>query len=248
MYYYVYDEFVQDPKFERELAQIETRLTDLGVSGKIARLALFRDATELIKDEVRKGAKTIVAVGNDLTLRKVIDAAADLGAALGIIPLGNGENNIARILGIPSGVAACDVISARIIEEIDTGAVNGQRFINSLVIEDARGIAIDIEGKYRVTPIRNGSIEVRNLAMAEADVPVALPTDGSVELVIRTPEKSWFGKKKNAVSLIPVEDVMMFSERPVQIRVDGELFEGQKFRVSVIHGQLRMITGKDRAF
>ena len=68
-YYYVYDEFVQDPKFERDLAQIETRLTDLGISGKIARLALFRDPTELIRDEVRKGAKTIVAVGNDVTFR-----------------------------------------------------------------------------------------------------------------------------------------------------------------------------------
>ena len=44
MYCYVYDEALQDRRFERELAYIETRLTDLGIAGKIARLALFRDA------------------------------------------------------------------------------------------------------------------------------------------------------------------------------------------------------------
>ncbi|KKR89303.1 MAG: hypothetical protein UU36_C0035G0001, partial [Candidatus Uhrbacteria bacterium GW2011_GWE2_41_1153] len=35
MYYYVYDEFIQDPRFERDLALIETRVTDLGIAGKI---------------------------------------------------------------------------------------------------------------------------------------------------------------------------------------------------------------------
>ncbi len=119
MYYYVYDEFVQDQKYERELAQIESRLTDLGISGKIARLALFRDPEEMIRDEVRKGVKTVIAVGNDVTLRKVIDAVSSLGATLGVIPIGKESNSIAGILGVPSGVAACDTISARIVEEID---------------------------------------------------------------------------------------------------------------------------------
>ncbi|EKD32917.1 MAG: hypothetical protein ACD_76C00116G0003, partial [uncultured bacterium] len=48
MYYYVYDDFVQDKRFEKDLQKIENRLTDLGISGKIARLALFKHADELV--------------------------------------------------------------------------------------------------------------------------------------------------------------------------------------------------------
>ena len=33
MYYYIYDEFVQDQKYEKELLRIENRLADLGLSG-----------------------------------------------------------------------------------------------------------------------------------------------------------------------------------------------------------------------
>ena len=106
MYYYVYDEFVQDPKFERDLALIETRLTDLGIAGKIARLALFRDPKELIRDEIRKGAKTIVAVGNDITLRRVIDAVGDSGVVIGVVPVGKDGNILSSILGIAVGVDA----------------------------------------------------------------------------------------------------------------------------------------------
>src|SRR5688572_7555620 len=167
MYYYVYDEFVQDPKFERELSQIETRLTDLGINGKIARLALFRDASELIQDEIRKGVKTVVAVGNDLTLRKVIDAAANGGVAIGIIPLGSEDNFIADMLGMPHGVAACEVISARIIEELDTGVVNSRRFINHFELQSDSQVTILCDRKFTLTPKKRAEIEVRNLALPD---------------------------------------------------------------------------------
>ena len=52
MYFYIYDEFVQNKRFEKELLQIENRLTDLGIAGKVARLALFRDVEETVRDEL----------------------------------------------------------------------------------------------------------------------------------------------------------------------------------------------------
>ncbi|MFH1712052.1 MAG: diacylglycerol kinase family protein [Patescibacteria group bacterium] len=249
MYYYVYDEFVQDPKFERELALIETRVTDLGIAGKIARLALFRDAAELIRDEVRKGANTIVAVGNDLTLRKVIDASAESGVALAVIPLGNGTTNrIADILGVTSGVTACDILSARIIEELDVGLINGKRFINSVQMTPTSAVEIECDQKFKMSPLRRGTIEIRNLALSDESVRAANPTDGKLEIVIRAPERSWFGKKRTSVSVVPVKQATIKSEQPMTLTVDGEPFEAKELLIKALPGQLRMITGKGRKF
>lgn len=248
MYYYVYDEFVQDPKWERELSAIETRLTDLGIAGKIARLALFRDPTELIRDEIRKGAKTIVALGNDVTLRRVIDAAAEKDVALAIIPLGKENNQIADLLGVPTGVAACDTLSARIIEELDMGLVNGRRFMHSVVIEKAQGVEITCDGQYKIAPIHKASLEIRNLSLGDEDVRPALPTDGRLEIVVRAPERSWFGKGQINATIVPVKQAIIRSNRALYLVADGESFESSELQIKVIPRALRVITSKNRKF
>ncbi|PIX62137.1 hypothetical protein CO057_01135 [Candidatus Uhrbacteria bacterium CG_4_9_14_0_2_um_filter_41_50] len=248
MYYYVYDEFVQDPKFERELSLIETRLTDLGIAGKIARLALFRDPKELIKDEIKKGAKTIIAVGNDSTLRKIIDAATGSNVVIGIVPLGRDMNLMSEMLGMPNGVEACDVLSARIVEELDLGSVNGNRFLNSAVIHNSGSVVINCDNSFKMTPTRRCSIEIRNLAPATEDVSPADPTDGKLELIIRTPEKKLFGKKKITTSVVPISEATIISDSLMRVLADGDLFEGSEFKFRVLPKQLRVITGKGRQF
>jgi len=248
MYYYVYDEFVQDPKAERELSLIETRLTDLGIAGKIARLALFRDPKELIRDEIRKGAKTIIAVGNDLTLRKVIDAVAGFDVVVGLIPFGKEHNTIADLIGMPSGPEACDVLSARILHELDLGSMNGQRFLHSVSWPSVANVEIECDKQFRLTPYRTCEIVVRNLALPEDDVRAADPTDGRLEVVVRVAQRSWFGKKKSATTIVPVERVTIKSAKNVGGYVDGEVFEGTEFLLESLPRQVKVITGKARTF
>ncbi len=248
MYYYVYDEFVQNPKFERELALIETTLTDLGVSGKIARMALFRDAKELIRDEIQRGAKTIVAVGNDLTLRKVIDAVGDTGVAIGIIPLGPADQRIAELLGIPQGSKACEAIAARNIEQIDTGVVNGQRFIHTADIHPTGDSSVLIDGQFTMFPPKKKVLEVRNLAAAEEGAPGANPTDEKLELVIRGGKEGWISKRIISPTRIPFKEAVVTVPSGGKIQVDGEWFEGTEFRFSVIAHHMQLIAGKNRKF
>ena len=248
MYYYVYDEFVQDPKLERELSLIETRLTDLGIAGKIARLALFRDPKELIRDEIRKGAKTIIAVGNDLTLRKVIDAVAGANVVVGLIPFGKEHNIIANLIGMPSGPEACDVLSARTLQELDLGMVNGRRFLHTVSWSSVAQVEIECDRDFKITPYRTCEIIVRNLAMPEDDVRAADPTDGRLEVVVRVPQKNWFGKKKTATTVVPVECASVRSATNIVGVADGELFEGTEFVLESLPKQVRMITGRERKF
>lgn len=248
MYYYVYDEFTQDKRYEREMALIETRLTDLGIQGKVARLALFRDPAEMIRDEVRKGAKTVVAVGNDVTLRKVIDAVASLGTTLGIIPLGKTDNHIAEMIGMPMGAAACDVLSARIIEEMDLGVINNGRFLHRVQMEAPAGVQIICDNNFTLYVPRQSQIAVRNLAVAEDGFPLAHPADGYLELAIKSPVKSWLGKKDWQNSFLKFREIKIVCEREMEADVDGQEFINSEFRVSCIPKQIRMITGRARQF
>ena len=126
-YFYVYDKFVQDKRFERDIIQIEQRLTDIGIQGKIGRLALFRNAAELVRDEVKRGADTVVVVGNDATFHQLMSVLPELDAVIGFIPVGD-SCKISEVLGIPTGAAACDVLSARLTETLGVGRVNNSQY------------------------------------------------------------------------------------------------------------------------
>lgn len=246
MYCYIYDEFVQDKRFERELVNIENRLTDLDVAGKVLRLALFRHAEEMIRDEVRRGVSTVIAVGNDETIRKVIDAVADTGVTFGIIPLG-GNNTLADLFGIPEGVKACDVLSARIIEEIDLGTINGRRFITGVSCPDFKA-ELTCDGKFRVFPKRAGELHVRNLVARDRKEGVSDPRDGYLETVIRVSNRRGFFRRRVGQSMLPTQNLSIRSEVPISLVADGEEMTGTRFDISIEPHVLKVITGRARLF
>ncbi len=246
MYCYLYDEFIQENKrHERELLKIENRLTDLGIAGKISRLALFRNAEEMIRDEIERGITTVVVLGNDETIRKVIDVVADTPeVVLGIIPIGP-NNELARMLGIPEGVEACDVLSARRIETIDMGTVNGRRFVTSLTMPEFHA-ELTCEGKYRIFPTaRKAQLEIRNLA------DVADPCDGKFEAIITAAVSTGWGPFKRSSlkeSILPMRSLAIRSDLPVSLFVDGEKMTSTRFDIGIEPMTLQVITGKGRVF
>lgn len=245
MYSYFYDAFLQDRKYERDIALLETRLTDLGIMGKITRLALFRDGVEVIRDEIADGADTIVAVGDDNTLRRAIEAVGDTRTVLGYLPLSN-KSVFAELLGIPTGVAACDILSARLVQDIDVGEINSRRFLHALEV-DAADAVISCEDLFTVTVPGKASISVRNLAFPD-DAGVTDPTDGKLVFVIRQSHFSFFGRKSE-VSKIPFKRAHIFTDKHVNITIDGgEKLQGKEFELRAIPGRLRLVTGKERKF
>ena len=68
MYYYIYDSYLAEKKYESTIARIENRLTDLGINGKINRLSFLKNIHQIIGEEVKRGVKTVVVVGSDETL------------------------------------------------------------------------------------------------------------------------------------------------------------------------------------
>ena len=68
---FIYDKFVNEKKFDSIAARIETRITDLGLNGKIVRIGLMNSVDEIIENEVRKESKAIIVVGNNTIFNRV---------------------------------------------------------------------------------------------------------------------------------------------------------------------------------
>lgn len=249
MYYYIYDNFVQDKDHAKELAAVENRLADFGITGNIGRLSLFRDAHELIHDEVKRGAKTVVAVGNDGTLKKVLEAVIATRVMLGFIPLAE-PCIFAKLFGIPLGVAAVDVLARRTFLTVDVGKVNGRVFLSRLHIPEGR-CAISCEGRFRVETRSVGSVQIKNTGWIEGEEApeVGNPHDGYLEAVIDAKEERGFFRKpvwRRSQLVIKKAVIEAPGTTPIAAFVDEEKYAQQRFEISILPKRLRIIVGKER--
>lgn len=243
MYLYVYDGFLSARAYARKLSEIENRLTDLGIFGRVERLTPLKSIALTIEAEVKRGAKTVVAVGNDDTVRKIIDYLPAHKLALGYLPVG--PSRLARTLGIPDGVAACDVLSKRMIETLDIGRVNGQYFLSSVAIPGG-AVTLECEGRFRVSAPSCAGIRLYNLQLDD-DARAGDPRDGLFEAVIASTQGSAW-RRKTAESVFPIRKLSIVSESQFPIVADGKQFMGTSAHIEVIPKTLKVIVGKGRKF
>lgn len=261
-YAYVYDDFLSDRTHDRAVANVETRCSILGIQGRTARLAIFRSARDLVENLVKEGAETIVIVGNDRSLEKVMWFLPDLPITVGYIPVCE-PASIGTMLGIPVGDAACDVLAARRMETLDVGTMDDRYFLTEVVIEATKA-AVDIEGQYRIAPRQAGRVSVRNLgSMNKEGRSSADARDGLLEVVItplteevKKPRFPWLSSITNRMSRgllggpqetrITLSKGAILSNEPVDVLVDGHRMNGFSFRLGIVPRKLRIITGRDK--
>lgn len=256
MYLYLYDASLNDKPYQHQLVRIETRLTDLGISGKISRLSPLKNLQELIHDEVANGVRTIVAVGGDGTFISVVnEIMRHTGLTLGHIPLGP-KTKIAQALGIPSGEEACDVIAARRLVRLDVGRANNTYFLSALTIPPSR-VTLELDGRYHVKPNSDSfSVSICNLRPEgwpdAATAQRFKPNDGFLETVIEPPIVSTgiFGRRRRtgAPSILPCRKVKISSSKSVTVLTDGERILKTPVTVEVVPQKLQVIVGKGQQF
>jgi diacylglycerol kinase family enzyme len=247
VYHYIYESALTDPKYAKQLSAIENRLTDLGIYGSVHRLALFKTMKGTVQDAVRRGAKTVVAVGSDESVAKAIDAIAEFpNVIFGIVPFGE-KNTIAGLLGITDAMSACDILSARLIEELDLAKVNGHHFLTSLRIPGAA--AAECDGRYTVSPVGDGEICISNFSL---DRSLGDPRDGQLETTVRPARagflRALFGRVRHGLSVFPTQKIVVRATGnvPLVATADGQPYQDAEFRIEVMPRRLKVIVGKDR--
>lgn len=255
MYIYLYDQFVREKKHDATIKSMETRLTDFGIAGKIVRLQNYTNAEAVITEEIKRGATTVVIVGDDETFGHVLSRAAAKGITFGFLPVGS-KNSIANVLGIPVGEDACDVLSKRRKVYLDVGWFNNRYFVNQLHIHPA-DISVEYDERFRVSATE-GKIElvVCNLQPfvwkdTKKQQHEVHPQDGKLEAFLRPVKKGkglFAGLQYESPSIFPFEEMIVTSRKPFVVEADGKQSKEIKVKIKLARNKIKMIVGKERRF
>ncbi|HLC69563.1 MAG TPA: diacylglycerol kinase family protein [Patescibacteria group bacterium] len=254
MYVYLYDNFLRHKKFAQVVKNIEVRLTDYGIGGKILRLNNFIDSKPIIEDEIKKGAKTVVIVGNDHTFGHVLSRGATCDCTFGFLPVGP-ENTIADVLGIPVGEEACDVLSRRRKESLDVGWMNNRYFVSQLHVLPAK-VQVVYDERFKVYANEKMEVVVCNLQpyywkldKKDKDHQVVHPQDGKLEAFLRPlRKKSWWGYQYEDPSIFPFEEMQIIGKEPFTVVADGKTSKEIKVTIKLAHNKIDMVVGRNRKF
>jgi diacylglycerol kinase (ATP) len=128
---------------------IEKRLTDLGLHFEMIRTHSPGHGIELAEIASKSGSEVVVAVGGDGTSNEVLNGlvrarqAGDGGAALGLIPVGRG-NDFAFGAGAAAGFEeACQALTSGWRKWIDIGCVRGGDYPEGRFFGNGVGIGFD---------------------------------------------------------------------------------------------------------
>ncbi|MFH1890041.1 MAG: diacylglycerol kinase family protein [Candidatus Kuenenbacteria bacterium] len=250
MYYYIYDIFVSQKKYEKQLQQIEATLIDLSITGKKYKLNLLKNLKDIINEALANEVKNIIAVGNDQTVSKIANLVVDKDIALGIIPIGD-SNIMARALGINSLIEACKIVSARKIEQIDVGRVNDQYFLFS-VESPSKDIVFEF-ANYNINPLKNNKFTgLYNINIDQQRDFKSNPQDGIMEAVFCPKKPFWWSKlvgtrnkSSQQKSIFPIKNVIIkHTKKPVSLLVDRQRVMKTPLEIEVLKKRLKIIVRK----
>ena len=162
-------------------ATLEASFAAAGLACDVVTTAGPGDATALARRAVLDGRRVIIAAGGDGTANEVANGMAGADAALGLFPLGSG-NDFARALGYPRRSADLPAFLAAARERaIDVGEVNGRLFLNATGVGIDGHVAARVEASARVVG-RTAGYFVGSLAsiVLYRPQPMRVTLDGAV--------------------------------------------------------------------
>lgn len=245
MYAYIYDAFLQDRKYQSALVQIENRLTTLGIHGRQEKITILKNLRETVRDMLKRGAETLVLVGNDETISKVLPELITSEVVVGFIPLGP-HQLISRSLGIPEGLSAAEDLSRRVSKRLDLGVAGTTNFL--LQMEFSVPVEIRLENKYNVSSLDpTGRMTVTNVHPQ-----YGRPDDGKLELIVEPTSSSSWSPWKNSAGHGSVFPFKKASVKPLATTgnaiLDGQTIVNLPFEISVASKKIRFIVGRQRQF
>lgn len=240
-YAYLFDAKLSDRSQERWVSRLEAELSRRHLAGQVLREGAFRGLKELAKEALSKGAATIIMVGTDASLIKILPIIAEANVVLGYIPCE--PSVIANQLSIPEKLEeSVNCLAARFVRQVDLGMVGDRPFLTEVVIRDPKAV-LDIAGKYTISCQQNGAMRLVNL-MAGSSI-----DDGELDVFVDVEpvKKSLFGGSPPAARThVRATHGQIKSEGQVRISVDGVELNGANIAFSVRPSGLKWIVGRKK--
>ncbi|MBU4216684.1 acylglycerol kinase family protein [Candidatus Parcubacteria bacterium] len=249
MHIYIYDNYLNEKKYQPLLAKIETRITDLGLNGKIIRLGVMNSIYNAIENELKKGAKTIIAVGNDNLLNQVINSIIKSNTdnktniiPIGFIPVGKKNNELAKFLGIELEENACDILSARRVKQLSLGKINNLFFLFNVSIT-TKDTIINIDKDFSIEIKKEGIINIINTSLENRETDI----NSSLELLIQTNNSGLFKTNKSEQSHFKFKHLALINKKSSAV-IDNSMEVPTPVEISLGKEKINLIVGKNRFF
>jgi hypothetical protein len=247
MYYYIYDNYLTEKKYQATISRIESRLTDLGINGKIIRMSTFKNLSKDLNEEIARGVKTVIIVGNDRTFNQSINLINNLNLTVGLIPLGP-NNNIASLMGIPEGEPACDVLSSRIVKSINLGIINQKYLFLTYLEMPGEGVYINCDENYFINISDNTDIiTISNIYWGEDEEKIPIINNNDYfNLIIKSTKRGLFRAKKENFSYFKAKKISISGEKSVPILlVDEKRIIKTPIKLEIAKQKLNLIVSKN---
>lgn len=135
---------------KRSAQHIGDLLSARGVAYTLRTSRSAGEAGALARKAAAEGARVVAAAGGDGTLNEVLNGLFGTSAALGVIPLGTG-NDFARHVGIPADLdRAVEVLASGALRKVDVGECNGRYFLNIAGCGFDAVVAARVNAGYRL--------------------------------------------------------------------------------------------------
>lgn len=273
MYFYIYDAFTAKPQYTKKINQINLKLTDLGILNEKAKASPLRPIETLVREALSdEKYRNIIAVGDDQTANQVINclASAEKEVTFGLIPLRSSK--IAETLGVSENETACQEISARKIERVDLGKINGRYFLTSVEIKSQKekitsffqkifpqnlpDINLNFENQFSIsTKIEDlsiinipSSLDFKKIAGRKDIQKKINPRDGLLDVVIFSKQKNFWGDQKLKLSFFQTKKVKLISKDQIGISADNQPIKKIPCDITMSSKKLEIIVGKSRNF
>ncbi|HNV97399.1 MAG TPA: hypothetical protein PKL13_03795 [bacterium] len=245
MYLYIYDSCLKDKKYENLLTKIEARIIDLDMRGEVLKMNLLKNISQFLKDGIKKGAHTVIVIGDDKTFSTVLESAMLENIVMGYIPIDK-KSKFSQIFGIPYGDLACTIIGGRIVEKIDIGKINNKFFLGSVVVENSHNTELKIDN-FKIRVGRGNKIIIKNIDFEEENLNTSNPTDGLFEIFVE--KVGGFMSKNSKHTLIKTNDILVTSkDSSVPLVFDGVQTINTPAQISIAKEKLNIIVGSNRKF
>jgi diacylglycerol kinase family enzyme len=245
MHLYIYDDFLEKSKYTKTINKIETRITDLDLNGKIIRLSNLKNIDNAIWSEIKRGARTLVVVGNDNSFNKVLKTllAKEMSfflneLHLAFIPIETSQ--IGLSLGIKTYNDACNILLARRTKSIRVAKANNSFFITQAEIF-SKNISINIENNYKVENDDKSSIYIINIPSFNISKTLPAKIDPRDEYL-----HIYINSKGN--SFIPAKNIEVSSANKNYITLDNSTQITLPCILGMSKKKINIIVGKNRVF
>jgi len=156
MYYYIFDSFLNNPQYEKQVQDINASLNELTVQGERARVSPVRRLPDIMRDAFSKKIETIVMIGNETSLAAAVPFALHYNFILGYFPI-DPEDALGKQLGVDTPQNAGRALAARRIEQIYPLSVNNEYFltrIDAQISSAKRGFFSFLRGGGEAAPVK----------------------------------------------------------------------------------------------